>query len=75
MISLRLIRLLVRTFGRLLAFLLLMFLDETETICADVWAAQRVAGRSLLWRFRSGLASQLSGWRSRVPGGAPPSLG
>lgn len=73
--SLHLLRLLVRTFGRLFAFLMLMLLDETETVCAEIWDAQRTAGRSLLLRFRSGLASRLSGWRSRVPAVAPPSLG
>lgn len=73
--SLRLIRLLVRTFGRLLAFLLLMFLDEVETLCAEIWGVQRTAGRSFLLRFRSGLASRLSGWRSRGPAVALPSLG
>jgi hypothetical protein len=73
--SLRLLRLLVRTFGRLVAFLMLMFLDETEAICAEIWGEQRTAGRSLLLRFRSGLASRLSGWRSRGPAATLPFLG
>lgn len=64
--ALKLFTRLCSLFGKACVFLALLFMDEAEGLCADVWDAQLTAGRSFLDRCRLGLRQAWSGlpWRA-----------
>ena len=66
--ALKLFARLCSLFGKACALLALLFIDEVETLCADVLRAQLTAGQSFLDRCRSGLQQARSRLLRRAPG-------